>query len=50
MRKFEYNALIGSIDALKEADVAFSKDYFNNPISEEQISLYRDLLYIATEK
>ena len=45
MRKFEYNALIGSIDALKEADVAFSKDYFNNPISEEQISLYRDLLW-----
>ena len=30
MRKFEYNALIGSIDALKEADAAFSKDYFNS--------------------
>ena len=35
MRKFEYNALIGSIDALKEADVAFNKDYMNKPISEE---------------
>ena len=45
MRKFEYNALIGSIDALKEADVAISKDYFNNPISEEQIFLCRDLLW-----
>ena len=45
MRTFEYNALINSIDALKDADAAFSKDYFNNPISEEQISLYRDLLW-----
>ena len=44
MRKFEYNALIGSIDALKEADVAFNKDYMNKPISEEQISLYQDLI------
>ena len=43
MRTFEYNALISSIDALKDADAAFSKDYFNNPISEEQIALYRDL-------
>lgn len=45
MRKFEYNALIGSIDALKEADVAFNKDYKNKPISEEQISLYQDLTW-----
>ena len=49
MRKFEYNALIGSIDALKEADVAFNKDYMNKPISEEQISLYQDLTWKLDE-
>ena len=45
MRTFEYNALINSIDALKDADAAFSKDYFNTPISEAQISLYRHLFW-----
>lgn len=44
MNKYEYNALIESVDALRAADVAFNKSYLHEDVDEEQIALYHALV------
>lgn len=49
MTNNEYNYLLTSIDALKEADLAFNKSYCKGEITEEQLDMYDRLKYQLDE-
>ena len=45
----DYNALRKYTDALRESEAAFSRSYLNEPASEKQQALFRDLLDKLTD-
>jgi len=49
MTNNEYNYLLRSIDALKEADMAFNRSYCKYEITEEQLDMYDRLKYQLDE-
>lgn len=49
MTNNDYNALRKYTDALRKAEAAFSRSYLNEPASEEQQALFRDLLDRMTD-